>query len=87
MYLLFALAYLCIACDIPPLIPCSSICNISISVSNSNSTFAIFRHACHANPGAWTKYAGSNSYISKHISLKFSNMSDSSNVSTCTYRS
>ena len=26
--------------------------NISISVNNSNSTSAFFKHTCHANPGA-----------------------------------
>ena len=36
IYLLFALAYLCIAWHIPPLVPFSTINNISISVNNSN---------------------------------------------------
>ena len=38
--------------QIPPLVPFSTINSISLSVNNSNSTFAIFKHACHANPSA-----------------------------------
>ena len=52
MYLLFALAYLYIACHIPPQIPSSNIISISLSVNSSNSTPVFFKHACHANPGA-----------------------------------
>ena len=51
MYLLFDLACLCIAWQIPPLVPISTINSISISVNNSNSTFVFFKHACHANHG------------------------------------
>ena len=36
---------------------------------------------CHANSGAVENGAGSSSYISKHIFLKFSNTSASNNVS------
>ena len=36
--------------------------------------------ACHANPGANKKLAGSSPYISIHLSLKFSNTSASNNV-------
>ena len=37
---------------IRPLIPFSTINNISISANNSNSTPVFFKQACHANPGA-----------------------------------
>ena len=53
MRLLFAFAYLCIAWHIPPLIPFSTINNISILVNNSNYTPVFFKQACHANPGAY----------------------------------
>ena len=79
MYLLFALAYLCVDWHIPPLIPASNINNISISVSSSNFTIAIFKHAYHANPGADSE--GSSPYISIHVSLKFSETSASNYVS------
>ena len=62
MYLLFSVAYLCVACDNPPLIPFSNINSISRTVSNSNFTLVIFKHASNASPGVVTKYAGSNSY-------------------------
>ena len=52
-----------------------------MSVNNSNSTLVFFRHACHANPGAHTKYAGSSWYMLSHTFLKFSNTSASNNVS------
>ena len=52
IYLLFALAYLCIAWQIQPLVSFSTINSISISVNDSYSTFVFFKHACHANPGA-----------------------------------
>ena len=52
MYLLFALAYLYVAGQIPALIPFSYINHISISVNNSNFTPVFFKHACHFNPGA-----------------------------------
>ena len=48
----------------PPLIHDSIINSMSTSVSNSTFTFVFFKHACHANPGADRKCAGSNSYIS-----------------------
>ena len=72
MYLLLAVAYLHIACEILPLIPFSNVSNISTSVNSSNSTLVIFKHACHAKPGADTKYVGSNRYIFMHVSRKFS---------------
>ena len=59
MYLLFALAYLYTDWHITPLIPASIINNISTSVNNSKFTFAFFKHACHANPGADKKWEGS----------------------------
>ena len=52
MYLLFAFAYLCIALHNPPLIPFSTINNISISVSNSNLTPVSFKQTFYPNPGA-----------------------------------
>ena len=52
IYLLFALAHLCMTWQIPPLVPFSTINSISLSVNNSNSTFVFFKHAFHANPGA-----------------------------------
>ena len=65
----------------PPLIHDSIINSMSTSVSNSKFTFVFFKHACHANPGADRKCAGSNSYISMHVFLNFSNTSASNNVS------
>ena len=87
MYLLFASAYLYTALHIPPLVPFSTITSISLSVNNSNSTSVFFRHACHANPGADRKCAGSSRYISMHLSLKFSYTSASSIASLWTYKS
>ena len=51
-YLLLDAAYRCIAQQIPPLIPFSTINNVSISVNNFNSTFALFNYAFHALSGA-----------------------------------
>ena len=87
IYLLFALAYLCIAWQIPPLIPFSTINSTSISVNNSYFTFVFFKYACHANPGADKKWAGSSSYISIQLSLNFSKTSASNNISHWTYKS
>ena len=68
--------------DIFPLrIPFSNIFNMSLSVNNSNSTPAFFKHACHANPGTVKKLAGSSSYIPMYLSLKLSNTSASNFVS------
>ena len=61
MYLLFASAYLSVALHTPPLIPFSSIINISLSVNNSNFMFVFFKHACHPNLGDDRKWAGSSS--------------------------
>ena len=52
MYLLLAIACVYVALHIPPLIPFSTINNISKLVDNSNSISVFFKHACHANPGA-----------------------------------
>ena len=54
---------------------------MSISVKRSNFTLAFFKGACHANPGAKRNFAGSSSYISRHIFRKFSNTSANNNVS------
>ena len=58
MYLLFAVAYVCVACDNPTLIPFSNINSISMSVTNSNFTLVVFKHASNASRGIVTKYAG-----------------------------
>ena len=67
--------------DIPPLIPFSTINNISTLVNNSNFIPVFFQQAFHANPGADRKIAESSSYISIHSFLKFLNTSASINVS------
>ena len=87
MDFLFALACLCIAWHVLPLIPFSTTNNISISVNNSNFTPAFFKQACYANPGADKKWAESNSYISIHLLLKFSITSATNNVSLWTLKS
>ena len=74
-------SYLCVAWQIPPIVPFSIINSISVSVNNSNSTPVFFKQAYHANPGADTKNIGSSSYFSRHIFLKFSYTSASNNVS------
>ena len=56
---MFALAYLCIALHIPPLVPSSNVSSISGSVNDSNSILVFFKHSCHANPGADGKCIGS----------------------------
>ena len=48
--------------------------SISTSVGNSDFMFAFFRNACHTNPGADKKYAGSSSYISMHLLPKLSKL-------------
>ena len=77
---MFALAYLYIAWQIPPLILSSTINSISMSVNNSKFTPVFLKQACHAYPDADKEWAGSSSYISIHLSLKFSNISASNNV-------
>ena len=64
-----------------PVIPFSTINNISISVKRSNFTLDFFKAACHAKPGAERNFAGLSSYILIHILLKFSNTSANNNVS------
>ena len=64
-----------------PVIPFSTINNISISVKRSNFTLVFFKAACHAKPGAEKNFAGLSSYILIHILLKFSNTSANNNVS------
>ena len=65
----------------PPLVPFSIINNISISVKRFNFTLAFLEAACHAYPKAGRNFAGSSSYISRHIFLKFSNTSANNKVS------
>ena len=81
MYLLFALACLYIALQIPPLIPFSNIISISLSVNNSNFTLVFFKHVIQDNPGADKKCTESSLYISRHLYLKLSNISASNIVS------
>ena len=78
---MFGSAYLCIAWEIPPLIPFSNNNTISISVSNSNSTLVIFKQASKAKLGVVQKYAGSNLYSFKHNVLNCSNVSANWEVS------
>ena len=87
IYLLSALAYLCITWHIPRRMFFSTISKISILVNNSKSTSVFFKQACHANPGVAKKWARSSSYISIHLFLKISNTSASNNVLLWTYKS
>ena len=50
--------------QVPRLIPFSDISNKSKSVNNSNFIVVFLKQACHANPGADRKWAGSSYYIS-----------------------
>ena len=54
---------------IPSLIPFSTINSISISVKRSNFTSVFFIAACYANSIAERNFAGSGSYILRHIFL------------------
>ena len=72
---------------IPPLVPLSTISSIWTSINNSSSLFVLFRHTCHANPGADKKYAGPSSDISMYSLQEFSNKSANSSISLWTYRS
>ena len=58
---------------------------MSISLSNSSITLVFLKATCHVNPGAKRNFAGSNSYISKHIFLKFSKTTATNNVSLLRY--
>ena len=49
-------------------------------VKCSNFTFVFIEAAYSTNPGAERNFAGLSSYISKHILLKFSNISANINV-------
>ena len=84
MYLLLTFTFQKIEWNIPPLIPFSTINNMSISVKGSN---LIFEAAWHDNPGAEKNFAGLSSYISRQIFLKFSNTLAYNNVSLWTYKS
>ena len=70
-----------------PLTPFSTINNISISVKRSNFTLVFSKAAYHANPGAEENFAGSSSYILRHISLKFSYTSANNSLLLWTYKS
>ena len=41
--------------------------NISISVKRSNLTLVVFQAGCYDNPGVERNFAGSSSYILRHI--------------------
>ena len=86
MYLLLAFAYLYTAWTVPTLIPLPTIINIVLSINNSYFISVFSNQACHANPVADRKWAGS-SYISIHLFLKFSNTSASNDLSLWTYKS
>ena len=58
-----------------------------ISIKRSNPTFVFFKAAYHANPGGERNFAGSTSYISRHVFLKFSNTSANNNVLLWTCKS
>ena len=52
MCLLISFVYLCIALNIPPLIPFSTVVNKLLPVNNSNFIPVIFKRAWHASQGA-----------------------------------
>ena len=60
---------------------------ISVSVNNVHFISLIFRHGCHANPGADRKCTGSSLYVLIHLLWKFSNISASNKVSLWTCKS
>ena len=70
-FYILIICYLCIAWHIPSLISFSTIMNISLFVNSFNFTLLLFKLACHTNPGAYKKPAGSSSNISIHLFLKF----------------
>ena len=72
---------------IPPLISFSTINNISISVKRSNFFIVFFKATCHTNQGTERNFAGSSSYILRHIFRNFSNASANNNASLGTYKS
>ena len=87
IYLLLAFAYQWMAWHIPPLIPFSTINNISISVNKSNSTSVFFKAAYRANRKGERNIAVCSSKISKSIFLKFSKALANSNFSLWRYKS
>ena len=58
----------------------SVINNILMFVNKFNSTLIFFKAAYQANPGAETNFAGSSSYISRYMLLKFAKTSVKSNT-------
>ena len=64
----------------PPLISSFTINTISISIKRPNFAFVFVKAACHANPGAERSFAGSSSYISRDLFLKFSNTSSNHSI-------
>ena len=78
--LMFAVAFRCIVWHISSVIPFSTFNEISISVNNCNFTIVFFKNACHNNPGADKKWAGSSSYIPISLLRTFSNTFASNNV-------
>ena len=53
---------------------------VLISVTNSYSIYAFFKHACHTALVAKEEWEGSRSYISIHVLQKVLNTSASNNV-------
>ena len=49
--------------------------------------YQMWKDACHDNPSAVRKWAGSSLYISRHIFLNFSITSAKNNVSLWIYKS
>ena len=80
MYLLLAFAYLYKEWHIPPLIPFSTIDNLSISVKRCNFTLVFSEAAYHGNAGPERNFARSSSYILIPIFLKVLNTSANNNV-------
>ena len=80
MYFLLAFAYQQIERHIPPLVPFSTIYKISVLVKRSNFTLVFLQTTCHANLEAERNFRESNSYISRHIFLRFSNTSANNNA-------
>lgn len=65
----------------------STISYTSKSIINFSSTFVFFIHTCYTNPSTERKLAQPISQVSMHLFWKLSNISSSSSVSLCTYRS
>lgn len=58
----------------------STICNVSTSVDNLNSTTVTFNVAYHGNRSKLQKWIGYSLHLSVHLSQKFSNASTNQNV-------